>query len=131
MKHTELIEELKAVQRDIADFYKMNPDFSGEFSGTERRIEERLKLRENKIFRCVVAAKNSNGDPDLFFVKVKCSEEEFQNCRHYAAAEEAARNHGYEPHLSFDERDEAGKAMLPLFNWDSASVVNIDAVELE
>jgi len=75
------------------------------------------------IIRCIVAASNAGGEPDLFFVKVKCSLAQYENGDHYKAASEAAEENGYEPSLAFDENDPGGRAMLPLFVWESASVV--------
>jgi hypothetical protein len=73
--------------------------------------------------RCIVAANNSNGEPDLFFVKVTCSEDDYEHGLHYDAAAEASEQNGYDPRLSFDERDPAGQAMLHLFEWDTAHTV--------
>lgn len=80
---------------------------------------------EKKIVRCIVAGINSNGEPDLFFVKISTNGEIEARHHHYDAAREYAEDEGYsEPFVCFDEFDRAGKAMLPLFEWDSASVVD-------
>lgn len=74
-----------------------------------------------KTIRCIVACWNWDGEPDLYFVKV----EESENYRD-KAVEEARRN-GYAeegPVLVYDEFDSAGKAMLPLFDWETASIVS-------
>lgn len=64
------------------------------------------------------------GDPDLYFVKVNCTEDQFDCGDHYDIAKATAINEGYdEPLVAFDEYDPAGRAMLPLFHWDSASVI--------
>lgn len=75
--------------------------------------------------KCIVAATNSNGDPDLFFVIVSCTQEQQEEGEHYEVAKGAAEKQGYEPYLAYDENDSAGRAMLPLFAWESASVVEI------
>jgi len=77
------------------------------------------------IVRCICAALNSNGEPDLFFVKVDCPEYCIDSGAHYTAAADAAGENGYDPMLTFDENDPGGRAMLPLFVWDTASVVTI------
>jgi len=77
-----------------------------------------------KEIKCIVAAENANGVPDLYFVKVQCTDEQYNAGDHYTMATYSAIREGYEPMLTYDEFDSAGKAMLPLFNWDSASVVN-------
>lgn len=71
--------------------------------------------------KVMVAARNSNGDPDFFFCIVKSTFEEYNEGEHYVLAERMAIEQGYEPHLSFDENDPAGKAILDHFIWESAS----------
>lgn len=74
--------------------------------------------------RCIVACEGTNG-PDLYFVKVQATQAEYDNGNHYTAAEKAALEEGYErPMVAFDERDPGGRAMLGLFEWDSASIVH-------
>lgn len=75
--------------------------------------------------RCIVACVNSNGEPDLFFIKVLVSKESYNRGQHYVAAQDAASRHGYEPMLTYDENDRAGEAMLSLFVWESASTIEI------
>ena len=76
--------------------------------------------------KCIVAGTNANGAPDLFFVQVRCSESQYENGDHYEAARNAALSHGYEaPLVAFDQNDEAGYAILRIFEWSSASVIDI------
>jgi hypothetical protein len=76
--------------------------------------------------RCIVAGINSNGEPDLFFVKVSANEPDIHLGLHCDAALYEACQQGYEnPMVAFDENDSAGRAMLPLFQWDTASVVEV------
>ena len=77
------------------------------------------------ILRCVVAAINAAGEPDLFFVKVECTDEQYNDGEHYVAAKRAAEDDGYEPVLAYDEDDPAGSAMMSLFVWKSASTVEV------
>lgn len=79
-----------------------------------------------KPIRVIVACYGWNG-PDLYFVKVMATDEQVEYGEHYEAAKEAASNDGYDSHetVAFDEQDEAGKAMLSLFDWDNASVVTV------
>lgn len=78
------------------------------------------------IIKCIVSTLNSNGEPDLFFVKVEGTEEQIiENAEHLNAAKDEAAEQGHEPYLVYDEKDSAGSAMLPLMEWDSASVVSI------
>jgi hypothetical protein len=81
------------------------------------------------IIKCIVAVVNSNGEPDLFFVKVDATQSEIDEGEHYNAAEIYAKDQGHEPHLAYDENDRAGNAMLPLFVWETASIVGINGVE--
>lgn len=80
------------------------------------------------IIRCIVAAINSNGEPDLYFCKVGGTQEQYHEGLHYDTAMEAARNEGYEPKLVYDEYDNAGKAMLVLFHWDTTSTINVTEI---
>ena len=74
-----------------------------------------------RIIKCIVAAHNASGEPDLYFCRVRCTEQQFENGSHYECAESAARENGYGPTaVVFDEADSAGKALLALFAWDSA-----------
>lgn len=91
----------------------------------EKCEDGRSASEELIMLRCAVAAINSNGEPDLFFVKVVCTEDDFENGRHYVAAYEAAEAAGYDGKVAYDERDNAGEAMLQNFVWESASVVTV------
>lgn len=71
--------------------------------------------------KCIVAAINASGSPDLFFTIVECSQSEYDNGDHYDMADLKAEQEGYEPKLVFDENDPGGQAMLDLFDWDSLS----------
>jgi len=71
----------------------------------------------------MVAATNSNGEPDFFFVKVDGTEEQIEHGWHYDAAKDEASEHGYEPYLVYDENCSAGKALMEHFVWESASTV--------
>lgn len=79
-----------------------------------------------KILRIVVAATNANGEPDFFFLKVKCTPNQYDNGDHYEAALDKAEEEDYEgPFVVFDENDSAGKAIMSHFAWQSAEVVDI------
>jgi hypothetical protein len=81
--------------------------------------------------KCVVAATNANGEPDLYFLKVSCTNRQYSAGEHYARAKQAAEDEGYEePMVAFDQCDAAGKAMLPLFQWETASLVRVGDDEL-
>lgn len=73
----------------------------------------------SKIVRCAVACINSNGEPDLFFCKVICSQEEIENGVHYTKAKQKAEEDGYESYLAYDEFDVAGQNIMKLFLWGS------------
>lgn len=63
--------------------------------------------------RCCVACKNSQGEPDLFYVTVTASKEEIDNGDHYDTAAYFANKAGYEgPYVAFDENDSAGKFLM-------------------
>ena len=79
------------------------------------------------IINCIVACRNSNGEPDLFFVKVDCTSDQYNNGEHYDAAKKQAELEGYEaPFVAFDDCDSAGRAMLPLCAyWDTTEIVDL------
>jgi hypothetical protein len=82
-----------------------------------------MKKVNGRIVRCIVAAYNANGSPDLYFVKVMADDDDVRHGRHYHAARSAAIDSGYEPRLVFDEHDPAGRAIMDKFEWDTASIV--------
>ena len=80
---------------------------------------------DQMIVRCMVAAVNSNGDADFYFVKVDLSEDQYNLGEHYDVAENEAIKEDYEPNLTFDEFESAGKAIVEHFEWDTATTINI------
>jgi hypothetical protein len=78
--------------------------------------------------RCVVAGLNSNGSPDFYFVRVRLTEEEYNEGAHYEAAKNDAEENGYEAYLAYDERDVAGAKLIDLFDWKTAGLVDVDPV---
>jgi hypothetical protein len=77
------------------------------------------------IIKCIVAAQNSNGESDFYFVKVDCTQEQYDNGEHYSAACDKAEEEGYDAFLAYDENDVGGKAILDKFAWDSAITIKI------
>ncbi len=76
--------------------------------------------------KCVVAGYNANGEPDFYFCKVRCTEQQMDNGDHYDRARRAASENGYEGSaVSIDEFDSAGRAIDHLFVWESASILAI------
>lgn len=72
----------------------------------------------------MVACTNACGEPDLYFVIISCSEEQYNNGDHYQYTELCAMDEGYEgPFVCFDENDSAGKALLHLFAWNTSKIV--------
>lgn len=77
------------------------------------------------VCKMVVAATNAGGEPDLYFCKVDCAEQDYQLGWHYEAAKNAAKDNGYEGEMvAFDENDPP-KPLFNLFNWDSATVYQL------
>lgn len=81
------------------------------------RQKQLESLTEHKL---IVAASNASGEPDFYFCKVSCTGEQYENGEHYVLAESLAIKEGYEPKLSYDENDKAGKAILENFDWNKA-----------
>lgn len=80
---------------------------------------------EPVITRMVVAGNNSEGEPDFYFVKVRCTRNMLSQDKHKEAAEADAKENGYEPKLVYDEYDMGGGRLLDLFVWESASTITI------
>lgn len=75
-------------------------------------------IKSIEAIKCAVFATNSNGEPDIYFCKVDCSEKERDAGSHYDIAKNLAIENGYEPSLCCDQYDPAG-AVMKLFNWNS------------
>ena len=60
---------------------------------------------KNKIINCAVGCINSNGEPDMFFVRVNCTQSQIVMGKHYFAARDRAEKCGFEPVMVFDEND--------------------------
>jgi hypothetical protein len=76
--------------------------------------------------KMAVAGYNANGEPDFFFVKVECTEEQRGDGAHYHAAYQEAFENGYEgPYVAFDEDDPGFRALKDAFVWESATVIKV------
>lgn len=74
------------------------------------------------IVKCAVACHNASGAPDFFFVKIKCTEEEYQEGTHYEFARAIAKEMGYEGEfVVFDESD-GPNWLFTRFYWEKAQV---------
>lgn len=69
-----------------------------------------------KTIKCIVAARNSNGEPDFFFTEITCTQRQYEEGEHYKMAEDKAASEGYDPKLVYDEVDSAGKMLLEVFH---------------
>ncbi len=79
------------------------------------------------VVRVVVAAVNGNG-PELYFVKVVTNQEQYDNGDHYEAAKNWVANNylnADDINWACDDKDPA-KAVLSLFNWDTASIIKVE-----
>lgn len=55
------------------------------------------------IIRCTIACNNTSGKPDFVGVTVECTEEEYNNGKHYESAKDWAMGNGYQsPFVVFD-----------------------------
>jgi hypothetical protein len=56
--------------------------------------------------RCAVAATTADGTPGFFFLRINCSNRDYNDGGHYDYAKEEAEEHGYEGEMVvFDEND--------------------------
>lgn len=83
-----------------------------------------------KTLKMIVACYNASGEPDLFFFIMRdIPVDDYDDGDHYDAACAYAVEQDYDAKdlaVVFDEKDNAGKAMLPLFQWDTATIVDYD-----
>lgn len=78
--------------------------------------------------RCAVAVTNANGEPDLFFCRVECTKEQYDDGLHYRAAERAAVEDGYVVRgWTCDERDPAWRHFAGSGTGSSARFTGVDA----
>ncbi len=79
------------------------------------------------LIKCAVAGIDPNGNADIWFVTVQCTEEQRDLGEHLEAAEEHAEENGYEgPFVTFDEEDPIMKyALMGVFEWETSSIKDI------
>ena len=82
---------------------------------------------KSRTIKCIVACINSNGESDLYFVKVRATPGQINQGDHYDAAKAKCDAEGYDAVLAYDEDDRAGAAMLSLFEWECADEVVVSA----
>lgn len=75
--------------------------------------------------RMVVAAVNGMGDPDFYFCKVRGAEDQYNEGMFEEKACQQAEKEGYEPKLAYSESCRAGSSLVCLFNWDTATIIEI------
>jgi hypothetical protein len=82
---------------------------------------------DKSIYPVIIAGFNSNGEPDLFFLKVKCTQQDFDTGEYHNSAFNLAEDHGFNPILTYDASCAAGRAMLnsTLFVWTTSPIVEI------
>lgn len=75
------------------------------------------------IIKCVLGIEGHNG-PDLMFVKINCSQEQYENGEHYETARQhTEKQSDNKVYWICDENDPCGPALIKLFEWGTASVV--------
>lgn len=81
-------------------------------------------MSQNKdlIERCVLACRNTSGEPDFAFVKVRCNEEMQALGCHYDTAILWATENGYEGPFIVWDAVECPEWLSERFIWDSASI---------
>ncbi len=60
-----------------------------------------------------VMGSNAGGEPDVIRFEIECTQEQYEQGDHYKKAERLASDQGFEPAMSFDERDPAWQALAP------------------
>lgn len=91
-----------------------------------REVLRESAAAEVRNFKVFQAVEDSNGQPDFFFCKVRCTQEDFDNGEHFDIVSRKAEEQGYSPFpLYYDENCPAGRAMMHLFEWDTASTFTV------
>lgn len=73
--------------------------------------------------KCVVACINASGEHGVFPVIVTCSQDQYEEGKHYDAAEDEAAARGYEPRLVFDENDPGFCYFLNSIDWHAVETI--------
>lgn len=95
-----------------------------------RNITPVMKNTQLIDYKCAVAVTNSNGEPDLWFVKVRCTEEQFEVGDHYEAAAAHADENGCDSSSIIYDKDCPANEILNLFKWETASIVDLNGEEI-
>lgn len=66
-----------------------------------------------KTIQVAVVSTNSEGQPDIFFTEVNCTQEEYDNGEHYDCAGSIASGEGYDPVICIDENDAGWQFLKP------------------
>ena len=81
--------------------------------------------------RMMIACHGQSGLPEMFFCKVT-GPSESESCFREAAMADAVAQDLEGPMVVFDcELSESAMALVDLFNWDDASVINVDPPAVE
>ncbi len=114
------------IRSDDQSFYDLLHDLFPAHHNVWRFVTERdqfnnLKPHPEHTLKMIVACTNANGEPDLYFFRLKTTHDEVADGRHYDRAKIIAKEQDNEgPFVVWDE-DDAPQAMLDLFEWKSAS----------
>ena len=83
--------------------------------------------------RCAVAVTNANGEPDLFFCRVECTKEQYEDGCHYRAARRAAMEASYSACCSCcwvcDENDPLWLAVRPIAEEEWADKTLVTTIQ--
>lgn len=91
--------------------------------------EDGLMPHPEHTLKMIVAGTDAMGTPDMFFCKLKTTEEEVEEGLHYERAKVIAKDNGYGgPFVVWDE-DDAPQVLLNLFVWESAETYPLQPKE--
>lgn len=80
---------------------------------------------KNKIINCVVAGINRFGEPDMFFVRVNCTQDQIDNGKYYFAARKHVEESGFVPVMVFAENDPGYSYIRTEQSEDVAEIIEI------
>ncbi len=78
------------------------------------------------VINCVVACHNASGEPDFFFCRIGCMQEQYDEGEHYEAARCQAQLQGYEGDFVVYDENDGPNWLFEHCVWESAGTVEVD-----
>lgn len=86
-----------------------------------------------QTFDIVVACLNQDNDPDFFFCRVRCTEDDARRLRHLDTASRLVDEEIVEyapPFVAYDQNSPAWRILKDHFTWESATIYDLEGREI-